>query len=129
MSELSFELRNETLEEGRDVPAAAVFVDGAELCSDQGVGPYPSELLGQLSAPMPARVQVRICGCGEAGCWSRTARVRRHRDKIVWDDWREGVEAEDGFPLEPVAAAAIRFDVQGYDAAVAALGKRWEAES
>jgi hypothetical protein len=117
---MRFELRRASVGMGDPWVGTEILIEG-ELVSGDGVGPDPVELLEQLQAPLPARVQMRVCDCGHAGCWSLAATVRQESDEIVLGAWCDGVEDEGGFPSDPVDRPEVRLPRWEYAAALRAL--------
>jgi hypothetical protein len=83
-----------------------ILVDGKDVFGDawDGMGRDPDSLVG-IDSPLipkerPHHVAVQRCGCGEEGCGSLVARIRRDGDEVVWDDFREGSEDEPSTPRQ-----------------------------
>ncbi|MEA2900809.1 MAG: hypothetical protein QOH36_696 [Actinomycetota bacterium] len=96
-----------------------ILVDGQDVFGEAwgGMGRDPDALLGadsQLAATdRPRHVAVQRCGCGEEGCGSVVARIRRAGDQVIWDEFSEGSGDEPSsrkLKLDP-----FRFDVEEYE--------------
>jgi hypothetical protein len=131
-----------------DRPVLSVLVDGVPLTEVWGLalrGLDPDALLEDgalLPAPLPRRVAVLVCSCGEPGCEAIAPLVDREGPYVTWRDARRYVavfedataaaddvaaaDADEGLPQYDLAD--LRFDAAAYEAEVrrAAADRSWE---
>ena len=99
--------------------ALTVLVDGWDLSRAwDGLGRDPDALLGPSSPLLPGEaprhVAVLRCWCGQEGCGSLVARIRRDGGDVAWDDFSEGSEDHPS-PDRPVATGPFRFSFDEYE--------------
>lgn len=117
---------------------AVVVIDSHEALATLGRGPWscwigrrPDDVIGPSSpwvaTATPHDAMVARCDCSFEGCGSLTARIVRHGDVVVWDDFRH--TSDSVAPTRSLDARTYEFDAAQYHAAV--LGRAdpttWES--
>ena len=110
-----------------------IFVDGRDVFGEawDGMGRDPDALLGPdsplVATSRPRHVAVQRCGCGEEGCGSVVARIRREGDQVLWDEFSEGSEDEPS--SRKLKLGPFRFDLEEYEHELvrAHLERSWES--
>jgi hypothetical protein len=113
------------LDEGPGSWIADLVVDGLSFTDAfGGAGLRPREALFPgltlAAGEAPHRATLVRCGCGDEGCGSVSARIRRERGVVVWEEFQARL---DGPSLKE-----LRFDGDAYDSefARADAERGWE---
>jgi len=109
VNELRLRIRRVAPDQGWEV---RLLVDGIDVIGRSGTGMDPDTLLPRgLSATAPGhRVVLVCCGCGDVGCGSASAVIRRAGDVVTWKDWETDLALD---------LPTYRFAADQYDEAVA----------
>lgn len=105
MNELRLHVRRVAPDQGWEV---RLLIDGIDVIGRSGIGMDPDTLIPTgLSASAPGhRVVLVCCGCGEVGCGSASAVIRRAGDIVTWQGW----ETDLGLDLPTYGFAAGQYD-------------------
>lgn len=98
------------------------LIDGVDLVGDRGAGLDPDDLLPDRLVPggSPRREVLIRRGCGDVGCGSASAVIRRDGGMVVWEAWESD--------LGEVAFPECRFDAALYGAEIRRVheDRSWE---
>jgi hypothetical protein len=106
---------------------ALVIIGGRDRLATLGdyatwtwIGRRPAKVIGPTSSLLatdePHDAFVARCSCGEEGCNTLIASIRRVGDRVVWDQIRRGSDARaEEFPIE---TEPFEFDAQQYEDAI-----------